>query len=69
MGKISKIMKKKIGIKKYNTERQEPDKGDQLPMCEKMLQEEELLTQVRKNKNQSNNSRKGLTKQLPNDGP
>lgn len=54
--------KRKVEIKKYDTEQRKPDKDDQLSVyekSEKKLQEEELMKQVPKGKNQCTNSRTG----------
>lgn len=47
-----------------------PDKSDQLPVFEpsEKRSQEELLRQVSNNKTRSNNGKKGITKQLSNDG-
>lgn len=58
--------------KKQDTGQQKPDKNECLPVyecSEKRSQEEELLRQFLKNKNQSNNGRKRRAKQLLDDGP
>lgn len=72
MGEYStdwKSWRKKIGLKKYDAEQREPDEGDQLPVCENKLQEEELLRQVPENKSRCNKDRKGIKKQSLSGGP